>query len=66
MMQIIPLSEGSFTIDATKEVIPFDVATDNLQQRTRGSLLVEIQPFLRITDPNLKFQTCPAGLVGNK
>jgi glyoxylase-like metal-dependent hydrolase (beta-lactamase superfamily II) len=50
MAQIIPLSEGSFTIDATKEFIPFDINTDDLQQRTRGSLLVEIQPFLLITE----------------
>lgn len=50
MAQIIPLSEGSYTIDATKEFIPFDITTDHLQQRNRGSLLVEIQPFLLITD----------------
>lgn len=45
-MQIIPLSEGSFTIDATKKFIPFNAAADNLQERTTGSLLVEVQPFL--------------------
>jgi glyoxylase-like metal-dependent hydrolase (beta-lactamase superfamily II) len=47
-MQIIPLSEGRFTIDATKIFIPFDEATDDLMQRPAGSLLVEIQPFLLI------------------
>jgi glyoxylase-like metal-dependent hydrolase (beta-lactamase superfamily II) len=45
-MKVIPLSEGSFTIDRTKEFIPFNKATDNLQERALGSLLVEIQPFL--------------------
>lgn len=45
-MKIIPLSEGTYTIDQTKVFIPFDPATDNLQDRPRGSLLVEIQPFL--------------------
>jgi len=45
-MKVIPLSEGSFTIDHTKIFLPFDTAKDDLQQRSRGSLLVEIQPFL--------------------
>ena len=44
-MKIIPLSEGSFTIDQTKVFIPFDKSTDNLRDRATGSLLVEIQPF---------------------
>jgi glyoxylase-like metal-dependent hydrolase (beta-lactamase superfamily II) len=48
-MKIIPLSEGSFTIDQTKEFVPFNLDTDDLQARSRGSLLVEIQPFLVIT-----------------
>jgi glyoxylase-like metal-dependent hydrolase (beta-lactamase superfamily II) len=48
-MKIIPLSEGAFTIDKTKEFIPFNHITDDLQERTTGSLLVEIQPFLIIT-----------------
>ena len=49
-MKIIPLSEGSFTIDATKQFIPFNKDTDQLLDRNRGSLLVEIQPFAVITD----------------
>lgn len=48
-MKIIPLSEGSFTIDRTKVFIPFDKSTDNLQDRATGSLLVEIQPFAIVT-----------------
>lgn len=48
-MTIIPLSEGAFTIDASKFFIPFDFQQDNLQTRTPGSLLVEIQPFAIIT-----------------
>jgi glyoxylase-like metal-dependent hydrolase (beta-lactamase superfamily II) len=48
-MKIIPLSEGSFTIDRTKLFVPFDTGTDDLQQRPTGSLLVEVQPFLIIT-----------------
>jgi glyoxylase-like metal-dependent hydrolase (beta-lactamase superfamily II) len=52
-MKIIPLSEGAFTIDQTKVFVPFDVQKDNLQERPRGSLLVEIQPFLILTDSDI-------------
>lgn len=45
MIDVIPLSEGVFTIDATKEFVPFNLETDKIQDRPRGSLLVEIQPF---------------------
>ncbi len=48
-MKIIPLSEGSFTIDKTKIFVPFDEATDVLTDRPVGSLLVEVQPFLVVT-----------------
>ena len=48
-MQIIPLSEGVFTIDKTKLFVPFDTGQDDLQQRPVGSLLVEVQPFAVIT-----------------
>lgn len=52
-MKIIPLSEGSFTIDKTKLFVPFDESKDELQERSRGSLLVEIQPFVVITSSDV-------------
>jgi glyoxylase-like metal-dependent hydrolase (beta-lactamase superfamily II) len=52
-MRIIPLSEGSFTIDKTKRFVPFDEEKDNLQQRPVGSLLVEVQPFVVITSKDI-------------
>ena len=52
-MKIIPLSEGSFTIDKTKIFVPFNVANDDLQQRPIGSLLVEVQPFVIVTDNDI-------------
>lgn len=52
-MQIIPLSEGAFTIDKTKQFIPFDKQTDDLQQRSIGSLLVEVQPFCIVTKKDI-------------
>lgn len=45
-MKIIPLSEGTFTIDKSKLFVPFDGEVDKIESRPVGSLLVEIQPFL--------------------
>jgi len=47
-MKIIPLSEGTFTIDKTKLFVPFDEDVHDLQERPVGSLLVEIQPLLSL------------------
>ncbi len=52
-MQIIPLSEGAFTIDKTKIFVPFDLEDDDLQSRAAGSLLVEVQPFVVITQKDI-------------
>jgi glyoxylase-like metal-dependent hydrolase (beta-lactamase superfamily II) len=52
-MKIIPLSEGTFTIDQTKLFVPFNKNEDELQERSKGSLLVEIQPFLVITSKDV-------------
>ncbi|MFL5811200.1 MAG: MBL fold metallo-hydrolase [Flavisolibacter sp.] len=52
-MKIIPLSEGSFTIDKTKLFVPFNEEKDVLNQRPVGSLLVEIQPFIVITSKDI-------------
>lgn len=52
-MKIIPLSEGTFTIDKTKLFVPFDETSDELQDRPVGSLLVEIQPFVVITSKDI-------------
>lgn len=52
-MKVIPLSEGSFTIDKTKLFIPFDQGEHELQERPVGSLLVEVQPFVVITSEDV-------------
>lgn len=69
MAKIIPLSEGSFTVDRSKSFLPFNSKTDELQQRNRGSLLVEVQPFLVVTgddylllDTGLGFRTLEGNL----
>lgn len=52
-MKIIPLSEGSFTIDKTKLFVPFDEDVHELHERPVGSLLVEIQPFIIVTSKDV-------------
>ena len=52
-MKVIPLSEGSFTIDKSKLFVPFDEEKHDLQDRPVGSLLVEIQPFVVITSKDV-------------
>jgi len=64
-MQIIPLSEGAFTIDKTKRFIPFDVEKDDLQQRPTGSLLVEVQPFAVVTTEDILVIDTGLGFASN-
>lgn len=64
-MQIIPLSEGVFTIDKTKIFVPFAVGKDELQARTNGSLLVEVQPFIVITSKDVLLLDTGLGFMKN-
>ena len=64
-MQIIPLSEGAFTIDKTKIFIPFNLSEDELQQRTAGSLLVEVQPFIIKTEKDILLLDTGLGFIKN-
>ncbi len=52
-MKIIPLSEGAFTVDQSKQFVPFSLTNDDIQQRPVGSLLVEIQPFVVVTSKDV-------------
>ena len=64
-MQIIPLSEGAFTVDKTKVFLPFDVEDDSLQERSSGSLLVEIQPFVIKTGNDILLLDAGLGFYKN-
>lgn len=66
VMKIIPLSEGSFTIDKTKLFVPFDQQTENLQARPAGSLLVEIQPFVVVTSRDILLLDTGLGFSDNE
>ncbi|GAB3413921.1 MBL fold metallo-hydrolase [Niabella aquatica] len=62
-MKIIPLSEGSFTVDASKKFVPFKLSEDEITDRGRGSLLVEIQPFVVITSEDVILLDTGLGLT---
>jgi glyoxylase-like metal-dependent hydrolase (beta-lactamase superfamily II) len=64
-MKVFPLSEGSFTIDSTKLFIPFDEIADNLQERPKGSLLVEVQPFIVVTSKDIILLDTGLGFMKN-
>ncbi len=53
MATIYPLSEGVFTVGHDKTFIPFNMHADKLNDRATGSLLLEVQPFLVITDKDV-------------
>jgi glyoxylase-like metal-dependent hydrolase (beta-lactamase superfamily II) len=65
LMTIIPLSEGSFTIDKTKQFVPFNPTQDDLLDRSSGSLLVEVQPFCIITDKDVILLDTGLGFSNN-
>lgn len=52
-MQILSLPEGEFTVDRSKEFIPFDNRKNSLSNRPRGSLLVEVNPYLVVTSKDV-------------
>jgi glyoxylase-like metal-dependent hydrolase (beta-lactamase superfamily II) len=64
-MKIIPLSEGSFTIDKTKVFVPFQEESDELNERPTGSLLVEVQPFVVITSKDILILDTGLGFAKN-
>lgn len=63
-MKIFPLSEGSFTVDQTKEFIPFQKNEDRLEERAKGSLLVQIQPFSVVTAKDILLLDTGLGFTG--
>jgi glyoxylase-like metal-dependent hydrolase (beta-lactamase superfamily II) len=65
-MKIIPLSEGAFTVDKTKQFVAFDKNKDDLQQRSTGSLLVEVQPFCIVTKNDIIVIDTGLGFTGKE
>ena len=53
MAKIYPLSEGVFTVGHDKKFVPFNLGSDELNDRPTGSLLVEVQPFLVVSDKDV-------------
>ena len=63
---IYPLSEGSFTVDATKMFVPFSQDGDVLTERPTGSLLVEVQPFVVVTSKDVLLLDAGLGFTNAK
>lgn len=53
MAKVFPLSEGVFTVGHDKQFVPFKLDNDVLTDRPTGSLLVDILPFLVVTDKDV-------------
>src|SRR5690606_24194119 len=66
IMKIIPLSEGSFTVDRTKVFVPFDELKDDISKRSAGSLLVEVQPFVVVTSKDVLLLDTGLGFTNEK
>jgi glyoxylase-like metal-dependent hydrolase (beta-lactamase superfamily II) len=64
-MKIIPLSEGTFTVDKTRLFVPFNEDEHQLQSRPTGSLLVEIQPFVIATSNEILLLDTGLGFHSN-
>ena len=64
-MQIYPLSEGSFTIYQTKVFVPFNSVNEQLLDRPKGSLLLEIQPFVVVTNHDIILLDTGLGYFNN-
>lgn len=64
-MQVIPLSEGTFTVDKTKHFVPFNEQEHDLQNRPPGSLLVEVQPFVIVGEKDILLLDTGLGFAKN-
>ena len=65
-MRVIPLSEGTFTVDKTKLFVPFDEKEHQLKNRPAGSLLVEVQPFAIVGKKDVLLLDTGLGFKKNK
>ena len=64
-MVIIPLLEGSYSVDSSKKFIPFDPDLDNPRDRP-GSLFIHVQPFLVQTRTDLILFDAGLGFKNNQ
>jgi glyoxylase-like metal-dependent hydrolase (beta-lactamase superfamily II) len=62
-MLIYPLSEGNFSIDSTKLFIPFD---GEIQNRPPGSIIVQVQPFVVVTEKDIILLDTGLGYFNNQ
>ncbi len=65
-MRIYPLSEGRFSIDETKVFKPFDASSPDYPNRPKGSILVEVQPFVIITEKDIILLDTGLGYINER
>ena len=65
-MRIYPLSEGNFSIDSTKVFIPFNNNNGDIQNRPPGSILVQVQPFVVVTEKDIILLDTGLGYFNNQ
>jgi glyoxylase-like metal-dependent hydrolase (beta-lactamase superfamily II) len=65
-MRIYPLSEGNFSIDSTKVFKPFDTNISEVQIRPPGSILVQVQPFVVVTEQDIILLDTGLGYCNNQ
>ncbi len=65
-MRIYPLSEGNFSIDSTKVFKPFDTNKGEVQSRPPGSILVQVQPFVVVTEKDIILLDTGLGYFNNQ
>ncbi|MFM7839838.1 MAG: MBL fold metallo-hydrolase [Chitinophagaceae bacterium] len=61
-MKVIPLQEGQFTIDQSKQFIPVANRREQSGPLPGGSLLVDIQPFVVVTEKDILLLDTGLGL----
>lgn len=65
-MRIYPLSEGSFWVDSTKVFKPFLNNDAEIQQPPMGSIIVEVQPFVVVTEKDIILLDTGLGYFNNQ
>ncbi|MEH6659816.1 MBL fold metallo-hydrolase [Leeuwenhoekiella marinoflava] len=52
-MTVIPIPEGLFTVDKTKEFVPIIKLSGEIFEKPEGSIVIEIQPFIILTNKDI-------------
>ena len=65
-MRIYPLSEGNFSIDSSKIFVPFETNNGEIKNRPPGSIIVQVQPFVVVTEKDIILLDTGLGYFNNQ